>query len=170
MEKYNFFRGTITMITDFPIKENDKEIGCYKLMSVEDSPGSMVNFVVSPSTYFVDHVTVHPGDKVVGFYDVNAPVPLIFPPQLRAIVMASDMPGRNVKVDFFNSQLISSDNTLKLNLSPYTRILLENDQIFAGLPANRNLVIVYGASTMSIPAQTTPYEIIVLCERYPFGG
>ena len=30
------------------------------------------------------------GDMVTGFYDANAPVPLIFPPQFRAIVMAKD--------------------------------------------------------------------------------
>lgn len=100
---------------------------------------------------------------VTGFYDANAAVPLIFPPQFRAIVMTRDTQFRNVKVDYFNSQLISSDNTLKLNISPYTQILLENGQAFTRNPANRNLIVTYGPTTMSIPAQTTPYKIIVMC-------
>ena len=100
---------------------------------------------------------------VTGFYDADAPVPLIFPPQYRAIVMTIDSPYQSVKVDFFNRQLESSDGSLKLNISPSTQILLENGQLFNRNPANRNLIVVYGATTRSIPAQTTPYQIIVMC-------
>jgi hypothetical protein len=68
-----------------------------------------------------------------------------------------------VKVDFFNYQLVSSDGSLRLNISPDTRILLENGQLFNRNPANRYLVVVYSATTRSIPAQTTPSQIIVMC-------
>ena len=163
MRKFGSFHGFVTMINDFWINENGESAGCYKLMSVEDGYGSIVNFVVSPSTYFVDQVMVRVGDRVTGFYDANAPVPLIFPPQFRAIVMAIDTVYQNVKVDYFNSKLISSDNTLKLNITPYTNIVLGNGQAFSGNPGNRDLIVVYGATTKSIPAQTTPYEIIVMC-------
>lgn len=162
MAVFKSFSGTITMIEDFWTGANERT-GCYKLISVENRNGSLVNFVVSPTTYFVDHVTVELGDKVTGFYDANAPVPLIYPPQLRAIVMAKDTLQQNVKVSYFNSQLISSDGTLKLNISPYTKIVLENNQLFTGSIANRNLIVVYGATTRSIPAQTTPYKVIVMC-------
>ena len=111
--------------------ESGESAGCYKLMSVENGSGNLVNFVVSPTTYFVDHVMVIVGDNVTGFYDANAPVPLIFPPQFRAIVMARNTPYRNVKVDYFNSQLVSSDNNLKLNIAPSTHIVLKNDQAFS---------------------------------------
>lgn len=30
-------------------------------------------------------------------------------------------------------------------------------------PGNRNLIVIYGHTTKSIPAKTTPYKIIVLC-------
>ncbi|MGD8189419.1 hypothetical protein ACQCN2_05380 [Brevibacillus ginsengisoli] len=157
------FNGTVTMISDFNITVNDKS-GCYKLMSVQNEYGNQVNFVVAPNTYFVDHVTVKLGDRVTGFYDGNAAAPFIFPPQFRAIVMAKDTPYQNVKVDYFDNQLISSDGQLKLNISNYTQILLPNNQAFTDNPANRNLIVVYGPTTRSIPAQTTPYKIIVLCE------
>jgi hypothetical protein len=163
MMSFQSFKGFVTMIDDFWITENGEGAGCYKLMSIEDMDGAIVNFVVSPTTYFIDHVMVSVGDNVTGFYDANAPVPLIFPPRFQAIVMAIDMPYQNVKVDYFNNELVSSDNKLKLNIAPYTRIVLENGQSFSRNPANRNLIVVYGATTKSIPAQTTPYEVIVMC-------
>jgi hypothetical protein len=163
MEKFQSFHGMITMINDFWINSTGEGLGCYKLMSVENGNGNLVNFVVTPTTYFVDHVMVAPGNMVTGFYDANAAAVLIFPPQFRAIVMARDTPYQNVKVDYFNSQLISSDNNLRLNIAPRTQIVLENGQAFNNNPANRNLIVIYGATTKSIPAQTTPYKIVVRC-------
>lgn len=163
MVKFIAFQGRITMIDDFMIDESGESAGCYKLISVVNRNGDLVNFVVGPNTYFVDHVMVSVGDVVTGFYDGNAAVPLIFPPQFRAIVMAKDTPCYNVKVDYFNRQLVSSDGELKLNISPYTWIVLENGQAFTRNPENRNLIVLYGPATRSIPAQTTPYKIIVMC-------
>ena len=58
MKNFEFFHGKITMIDDFLIDESGEGVGCYKLMSVVNRYGSIVNFVVSPDTYFVDHVMV----------------------------------------------------------------------------------------------------------------
>jgi hypothetical protein len=164
MAAFLSFSGIITMIDDFSTGAGEPT-GCYKLMTVQNRDGNIVNFVVSPATYFVDHTMVAVGDPVIGFYDANAPVPLIYPPQYQAIVMTKVTVGQNVKVDYFNSQLISSDGMLKINITPFTQILLENGQAFTKNPANRNLIVVYGAVTMSIPAQTTPYRIIVMCRQ-----
>ena len=163
MQKFQFFSGSITMINDFWIDSTGKGIGCYKLMSVQNIYGTLVNFMVTPSTYFVDHVMMVVGDVVTGFYDANASTPFIFPPQFNAIVMSRDTPYQSVKVDYFNSQLVSSDNKLRLNIAPSTQILLQNGQAFTRNPSNRNLIVTYGASTKSIPAQTIPYKIIVMC-------
>jgi hypothetical protein len=162
MATFGSFSGIITMISDFNTGD-EATSGCYKLMSVQNREGSIVNFVVEPATYFVDHVMMRVGDSVIGFYDANAPVPLIYPPQYRAIVMARLVSNQSVKVDYFNSQLVSSDGMLKLNISPFTQIIQENGQAFTGNPANRNLIVIYSVATMSIPAQTTPYRIIVMC-------
>ena len=149
MKIFQPFHGMVTMIDDFWIDANGTSAGCYKLMSVENGYGNLVNFVVTPTTYFVDHVMVTLGDMVTGFYDANAAVPLIFPPQFRAIVMSRDTLYQNVKVDYFNEQLVSSDNNLKLNIAPWTQILLENGQAFTKNLANRNLIVTYGATTKS---------------------
>ena len=165
MATFLSFLGTITRIDDF-FTGSEEPSGCYKLISVQNRDGSMVNFVVTPTTYFVDHIMVAVGESVIGFYDANSPVPLIFPPQYQAVVMAKATVGQNVKVDYFNSQLISSDGMLKINITPFTQILLENGQVFTKNPANRNLIVVYGPTTRSIPAQTTPYKIIVMCRPF----
>lgn len=163
MRNFLSFNGIVTMIDDFSIKEHDENEGCYKLISVEDRHGSIVNFVISPTTYFVDDIMVEIGDMITGFYDANAPVPLIYPPQYRAIVVALNSPFYNVKVGYFNSDLVSSDNMLILNISPFTLIVLENGQAFSKYPGNRDLIVIYGVTTRSIPAQTTPFKIIVMC-------
>ncbi|MEB2300519.1 hypothetical protein LAV72_12930 [Lysinibacillus xylanilyticus] len=163
MVQFKSFRGVVTQIDDFPIGQNGEKEGCYKLMTVEDITQGIVNFVISPSTYFVNQEIVAPGDQVTGYYDGNAPVPLIYPPQYRALVVVKENNNQNVKVDFFNQQLVSSDGQLQLNLSAYTLILLKNGQPFSKSLANRNLIVIYGPTTRSIPAQTTPYKIIVWC-------
>lgn len=164
MINFNSFHGTITMINDHIINKNGEMKGCIKTFTVDNGYGSQVNFVVAPTTYFVNHETVSTGDKVTGYYDGNAPALLIFPPQYQALIMVKESTQQNVKVDYFNNQLESSDGQLKLNLSPYTQILLANDQTFLENPSNRNLIVIYGPTTKSIPAQTTPYKIIVWCK------
>ncbi|PLR65594.1 MULTISPECIES: hypothetical protein [Bacillaceae] len=161
MTNFYSFQGIVTRISDFNTGQNGD--GCYKLISVENEIGASVNFVVSPATYFVDQAMVAAGNRVTGYYDGNAPVPLIYPPQYQALVMVKESPNQNVKVDYFNSQLVSSDGQLQVNLSPYTQLLLTNGQSFTRNPANRDLIVIYGPATKSIPAQTTPYRIIVLC-------
>lgn len=163
MTNFYSFHGTVTVISDFFTGQNSEKAGCYKLFTIENELGSIVNFVVSPSTYFVDHEMVIVGDRVTGYYDGDLPAILIYPPQYQALVMVKDNPNQNVKVNYFNNQLVSGDGQLQLNLSPYTQILLTNGQLFSRYPANRDLIVIYGSTTKGIPAQTTPYRIIVLC-------
>jgi hypothetical protein len=162
MVLFHSFQGTIIKIDNFPTG-SEINSGCYQIMSIKNSDGNLVNFIVTPFTYFIDQVMVRVGDAVTGYYDANAAVPFIYPPQLQAIVMARDTLNQNIEIDYFNSQLVSSDGTLKLNIDRSTQIVLENGQMFLGEPANRNLIVIYGATTRSIPPQTTPYKIIVMC-------
>ncbi|KEZ49529.1 hypothetical protein [Metabacillus indicus] len=161
MKNFYAFQGLVTAISDFNTGQSGE--GCFKVFTVENQSGSTVNFIVSPATYFVDHAMVSTGDFVTGYYDGNAPVPLIYPPQYQALVMVKESQNQNVKVSYFNNQLVSSDGQLKLNLSPFTQVLLTNGQAFTSNPANRDLAVIYGAATKSIPAQTVPYRVIVLC-------
>jgi hypothetical protein len=163
MQYYGHFSGTVTGISDFWAYSGQE--GCTKLMSLTDGRGSIVNFVIDPDTYFIDREALNIGDAAAGFYDATLPVIMIYPPQYRAAVMAKASPDRSVAVDRFDSRLVSSDGTLKLNVSPFTQIVLENDQPFTGSLEDRDLIVIYGAATRSIPAQTTPDKIIVMCRK-----
>jgi hypothetical protein len=162
MINFASFRGRVTRINDFVTSDNEIQ-GCIKFISVENRNGDKVGFLVSPNTYIVDQAIIHVGDIVTGYYDANAPVPLIYPPQYHALVMVKENRYRLVKVDYFDENLVSSDGQLKINPSPVTRILLTNGQPFNGSLENRNLIVIYSISTRSIPAITTPIKIIVLC-------
>lgn len=130
---------------------------------MNNGQGLSVSFIIEPKTYFVDHFMVQISDRITGFYDANVPVPLIYPPQYRAVVIAADSQHQNVMVDYFNEYLESSAGQLRLNVSPSTSVLLENGQQFIGNLRNRNLIVIYEAATKSIPTQTTPSKIIVMC-------
>jgi hypothetical protein len=65
MAAFQSFTGVITLIDDF-WGINGRKSGCIKLMSVVNKAGRLVNFVVMPNTYFVDHAMVNEGDTVTG--------------------------------------------------------------------------------------------------------
>lgn len=157
------FTGIVTAIHQFETGVHGGMSGCMQLFTIENERGEIVNFVIEPATYFVHHETIKKGDRITGFYDGDAPAILIYPPQYRAIVIAKESDRYFVKVSFFNAALISDDGQLKLNIGRDTVVRLENAQHFEGNLANRNLIVLYGPTTRSIPAQTTPYEITVLC-------
>lgn len=156
------FTGLVIGIDDF-ITGHNSDSGCYKLLSIRDNDKNIVNFVISPSTFFLNQEVVAVGDIATGFYDINLPTPLIFPPRFQAMVISKPQMNRFVKVDSFNRNLISSDGTLQLLIAPCTEIKLTNGQPFTGDLSTKTLVAVYRFSTRSIPAQTTPDQIIVLC-------
>lgn len=164
MTQYNSYSGTILSIEDIMLDSRDT-LGCNKLFTIEDNSKNIITFLVTPSTYFIDSTAAREGDYIIGFYDTNAPVPLIYPPRFRALVMAVNPGDTNVKVDYFNRNLVSRDGWLKLNLASSTDITLENGQEFYQNPANHYLIVLFGPTTRSIPAMTTPYRIIVLCSH-----
>ena len=96
MKNLNYFSGRITMIKDYLIDEGAQEAGYYKLISVINRFGFIVNFMVSPNTYFVDNAMISVGDRITGFFDANAPFPLVFRPQYKAIAIVKDTPYVNI--------------------------------------------------------------------------
>lgn len=156
--RYLGLQGTVTNISNL----NDD--GCTKLFEVRDQNGRITNFVITPSTYFINQANISKGMSITVFYDADAPAVLIYPPRLQATVVASNNLNKNVKVDYFDSNLLSQDKALQLHISEDTKVLLENGQTFTGNVGNHYLVVIYTNSTRSIPAQTTPEKIIVLCQ------
>lgn len=150
-------RGTVRNIQDF------HESGCVKLVAVETEQGSIVNMIIEQNTYVVDQTMLSIGDQIITFYDLNAPVITIYPPQYRAEIVVKVRDRMDVYVGYFTRNLISIDNEIQLNISRSTRITTRNGQLFTNRLDNRMLIVIYGAATKSIPAQVTPSRIIVQC-------
>lgn len=147
--------GTIINIT----RGNDC---CSQMLSLQ-SEGGMVNFIVDPETIVVDSRQLRTGMRVTAFYDSSLPVPLIFPPQYIAQLMTAA--GRNelVELNFFDRNLLAQDRSLQLNIGRNTMVETINGQRFTCSPGNRFLLVYYSVTTRSIPPQTTPRKIVVLC-------
>lgn len=122
-----------------------------------------VNFVVTGETIVIDNVRLRRGMRVAVFYDTSLPAPAIFPPQYQAELITVLRNGQDAALKFFDSTLTAEDNSLKLNLSPMTRIETINGQRFMCSPENQELLVYYSAITRSLPPQTTPHRIVVMC-------
>lgn len=154
--------GTVVDITPMRLGSGRAQ-ECMFLATLEDLDGNTVNFLVTPFTYVVDFETLSVGMKVIFWYAADAPMPLIYPPQYNAVVAARERNGRMINVSFYDKSLVNQEQTLQLNLDGSVEVRTINNQYFQGSPANHNLVVEYGNSTRSIPAQTTPQKIVVLC-------
>lgn len=155
------FTGVITSIS--PMESMGRYDSCSHMVTVENEAGNVVNFQMSSQTYVVDYVTLYESLPVTVFYNGNAAAPLIYPPQYIADVIAPQMEDQMVFVGWFNNVLMSSDQSLRLNLAPATTVVTENNQAFMGNPGGHVLVVLYSQATRSIPAQTTPEKVVVLC-------
>ncbi len=161
-KSYRGVQGTIVSIEPTRIG-NRRADRCLMFVGLENQDGDLVNFMVSPTTFVLDFVMLREGMEVTMYYRTDEPVPLIYPPQYRAAVVVPRMMGQMVDVDYYNKSLLNGDMTLQLNLNGSVDITTTNNQRFMGNPANNDLVVVYSSSTRSIPAQTTPSKIVVLC-------
>lgn len=134
-----------------------------KYVFVENEEGQEAYFVISNNTFIINEEELKVGSKITGFYDANKPMIMIYPPQYPVDVVAVNV-EENIKVDIFDSELISSDKSLKLNISSETEIVTQDGAAYKGDLAEQKLVVLFGASTKSIPARTNPTKIIVLQE------
>lgn len=135
---------------------------CSQMMSLRIG-GQIVNFIIGAETQIIDSRRLRQGMQVTAFYDSSLPVPLIFPPQYRAQLVAVTGRNEQVMLNYFDRNLVSADRSLQLNLSGNTRIETLNGQRFTCSPAQRVLLVYYSVTTRSIPPQTTPARIVVLC-------
>ena len=155
-------RGTIVELV--PSRTGNRRTDpCTIFATVEDMDGNIVTFVITPSTFVVDFTTLSVGMRCTFWYRADVPVPLIYPPQYNAVVVAQERNERFVDVSFYNSSLTNEEQTLRLNIDGSVDIRTTNNQFYQGNPANNELVVIYVTSTRSIPALTTPRRIVVLC-------
>ncbi|NLL00929.1 MAG: hypothetical protein GX271_09750 [Clostridiales bacterium] len=155
---FNSFTGIVKEIRDSELENNTS----YVLL--ENEEGMEAHLVLTKDTYYINDEKIRIGSKVTGFYDANAMMIMIYPPQYVAVAVLVSNKEQNIKVDLFDADLISADNSLKLNSYDDTEIIYKDGKEFKGDLKNRKLAVFYGASTRSIPAQTSPDKIVVLSD------
>lgn len=165
--KYLAVAGTI--IEMVPTRIGRRMDGCTIFITVEDENGSTVNFILTPETYVVDNVTLSVGMRTTFWYRTDVPVPLIYPPQYRAVVAAERRNDQMIDVSYYNNALVNEEQTLQLNIDGAVELRTTNNQYYQANPADNDLVVIYQTSTRSIPAQTTPKRIVVLCNREAYS-
>ena len=125
-------------------------------------------FVVNDDTLVYDNtgkeVKLQKGDKVTAYTYAKKPMLMIYPPQYNPeVIIVETKEMGTVEVDFFNKELVNTDNTLKLNVGKETEILsLSGKKVKADDLAEQHLLVFYTIATMSIPAQTPPSKVVVL--------
>lgn len=160
--RFGWVRGTIVDI--MPTRQGGRRAdGCVLFITLETEEGETVNIILSPATYVVDYETLSVGMDCTFWYLADAPMILIYPPQYNAAVAARNKNSRMIDVSHYGKELVNQENTLKLKLDGSVDIRTINNQYFQGSPAEHDLVVIYETSTRSIPAQTTPKKIVVLC-------
>ena len=124
---------------------------CSQTISLRTENG-IVNFTMGPETHVIDNRPLRAGLRVAAFYDASLPVPLIFPPQYRAQIIAVLVRDEQIMLNEFDRNLTARDAIETLN-----------GQRVSCSPANQTLLVYYTVTTRSIPPQTTPRRIVVLC-------
>ena len=135
---------------------------CSQMMSLRTENG-IVNFMITPETRIIDSRRLRSGLRVAAFYDASLPVPLIFPPQYMAQIITVLGRDEQVMINEFNRNLVAADNSLQLNIARNTSIETINGQNTSCSPGNQTLLVYYTTTTRSIPPQTTPRRVIILC-------
>lgn len=156
------FDGIVEEINDISMHNMQGNLNCSQRFTIR-SNGEIVHIIVNRETYIVQRNVIEIGDEITVYYDGNAPVPLIYPPQYTAVLLAKKVPQYNVKVAYFDDNLVSDDHQLQIRVDDSVVIQYENGQPYRGPIQHHLLAVVYDRSTRSIPAQTTPISITVIC-------
>ena len=162
MSQFVLLEGVVTSI--LPMQSaSSLQFGCGLMFEIQNRNRERFQVVVSPDTYVYNQEPLRQGDPILAFYDSMAPMPLIYPPQYRAVAVVKNRDGQQAALDYFNTDLTNTDRTLQLTPSSFTSVALQNGQQFTGSLANRLLLALYTVTTRSIPARTTPSHIVVFC-------
>jgi len=134
--------------------------------SLEGDSGN-ATFIANFNTFTLGN-TPEVGDTITGFYLMDMPMAMIYPPQYNVSVIVNGE-FTSIEVDRFDDELVSYSGNLRLNIGDDTEIMLQDGEPFDCELAHRKLVVVYDIATRSIPALTTPRQIIVLFEHAVTG-
>ena len=139
----------------------------------KDDQNNTVNLKITDDTLVYDNLgnkkalsDLTDGSKITVFTGSYEPTPLILPVQYTAnvIIINGDKEG-NVNADTYLADeegYTNAANTLKIAAADDTKIVDKDEKEYKGNLDKNDLIVFYGVSTKSIPAQTTPTKVVVL--------
>ena len=139
----------------------------------KDDQNNTVNLKITDDTLVYDNLgnkkalsDLTAGSKITVFTGSYEPTPLILPVQYTAnvIIINGDKEG-NVNADTYLADeegYTNAANTLKIAAADDTKIVDKDEKEYKGDLDKNDLIVFYGVSTKSIPAQTTPTKVVVL--------
>lgn len=142
----------------------------------KDDQNNTVNLKITDDTLVYDNLgnkkalsDLTDGTKITVFTGSYEPTPLILPVQYTAnvIIINGDQEG-NVNTDTYLADeegYTNVANTLNIATADDTKIVDKDEKEYKGDLDKNDLIVFYGASTKSIPAQTTPTKVVVLGEN-----
>lgn len=109
------------------------------------------------------------GMDISAYISGNAPMTMSLPPIVNdvAVIVINSEDSFNA-IHRFDNSLVSEDNTLALNIGKDTAISSitgEKKKFTEADVKGAEAIVIYGAATRSIPAQTTPSRVIILEEE-----
>lgn len=147
--KYISFQGEVTEIADnkITVKENETNSIMFHLNTM---------IIGTKDGQVMEAKDIKAGDKVMAIYTSHTPMALSYPGQMTPMMIIVQNSENNVKLDKFNEELVSSDGSLKLVINENTKLeSYKTKQLITEKDlANKELLVIYGATTRSIPAQT----------------
>lgn len=163
------FRGEITELS-----ETDESL----MILVEDKNGDFFNAIYSyvgedtpliseKDMEIVNKENIEVGMNVSIFYHRMTPMTMSLPPHVWPYaVIIHEESEYTALVDYFDSNLLSSDGSLILNISEETIIVDKDGESLEELDIyERDLVVFTNIVLLSYPGQTSPHKIIVMPER-----
>lgn len=134
-------------------------------------------FIIQPQNILLDVKSLEmkkPEDLKIGMnitvvIEKDAPMTMSLPPlcsSQTAILINS--PDKQVEVAYFDRDLVNEENTLMLNVSEETMIQNSRGErrVFTAEDIkNQDAIVIYTRSTRSIPAQTNPEYVLILCDQ-----
>ena len=163
--------GKITSITTKTVEDVE-----YATIVVENDNMGMV-FTTKVSTVVYDSKDgsiktvkdLTEGMEITAVLPANSIMTMSLPPMTPdALAFVINQEGTSVKVDKFDDELLSEDKTLMLNIAEDTSIVsvTGSRQILTAEDIkDSNALVIYGATTRSLPAQTTPIKVVLLPEE-----
>lgn len=115
---------------------------------------------------FVSVADIKEGMDVTVVMPKNSPMTMSLPGRSSsALAVIINDAEKNIEVSYFNEELVNEANNLALNIAKDTMIInnVGMKKLFvADDIKNKNAIVVYDITTRSIPAQTTPYFVMII--------